>query len=41
MQSQLENAQARELEYEQASSQAIRDSLSGTGTALSGVDFTE
>lgn len=40
MQSQLENAQARESEYEQASSQAISDTLSGTGTALSGVDFT-
>jgi len=41
MQGQIENAQARESEYEQASSQAISDSLSGTGTALSGVDFTE
>ncbi len=40
MQSQLENARARESEYEQASAQAISDSLSGTGTALSGVDFT-
>ena len=40
MQGQIENAQARESEYEQASAQAISDSLSGTGTALSGVDFT-
>ena len=40
MQSQMENAQAREAGYEAASQQAISDGLSSTGTALSGADFT-
>lgn len=40
MQGQIENAQAREADYEAASQQAISDGLSSTGTALSGVDFT-
>tara|TARA_R110002012_G_scaffold239991_1_gene414098 strand:+ start:330 stop:986 length:657 start_codon:yes stop_codon:yes gene_type:complete len=40
MQSQMENAQAREAGYEQAASDAISEGLGSSGTALSGADFT-
>ena len=40
MQSQIENAQAREASYEQAASDAISEGLGSSGTALSGADFT-
>ncbi len=40
MQSQIENAQAREANYEQAASDAISEGLGSSGTALSGADFT-